>query len=131
MTKKLYKISEVAEMYNKTRVAVYRPIIIGRLKAVKVSKEWFVDLDDYKEYLAKRWSRQFSKIDGKPRFDASIGECSIQDAAKALGVDCNKVYDLCRTSKIPFFKRKGSYVLKIDDVRKVKQNDGYIKGMFR
>lgn len=51
MTIKVYTILEVAEILQVGRRAVYSYIKDGKLKAVKIGKEWRINEPDLKEFL--------------------------------------------------------------------------------
>lgn len=51
MTIKVYTILEVAEILQVGRRAVYSYVRDGKLKAVKIGKEWRINEPDLKEFL--------------------------------------------------------------------------------
>lgn len=51
MTIKVYTILEVAEILQVGRRAVYNYVKDGKLKAIKIGKEWRINEPDLKEFL--------------------------------------------------------------------------------
>ena len=53
-----YSVTELADMFGKHRISVYRWIKAGDLKAKKIGGEWLVSQNDLNEYIDMRQSNE-------------------------------------------------------------------------
>lgn len=103
--------------------ALYIAIKKGRLKAIKRedTNRYQIAKQDLKEYMKKKYDRADATFQGKPKYDKEKGEFSIKQAAELLGESPNYLYYLMRINKIAYKKKGCSYILHIDEIRRVEK----------
>ena len=117
--KKPYTLTQLANEHCMTRTAIYQAIYKGRLNAQKKNRKWLITPEDFDAYRATKYSREFSKFNGKPLYQSEHQELSVRQAAKYFGKKDADIYYLVRKGRIPHEKRGAAFILKFEDVKRV------------
>ena len=112
-------ISEAARINGTSRQAIYGAIDKKRLKATKDPKSGRLKilLADLEEYRRTKYSRNFSKKDGKLIFDKKKGLYSVGQAAELIGVNPGDLYYRIKKGELKSSRNGAAYVLHIDDIK--------------
>jgi len=112
-------ISEAALINGVSRQAIYGAIDKKRFKAIKDPKSGRlrITLADLEEYRRTKYSRNFSKKDGKLIFDKEKGLYSVAQAAELIGVDPWDIYYSIRKGELNPSRNGAAYILHIDDIK--------------
>lgn len=120
--KLIVSITEAAKLHNVTRQAIYVAIKLKKLKAVKDTSRWLIDLTDLNEYRNSRYSRTKSLYQGELLFDNSKGYYSINQVAEMLNVPAQKIYYATRSGYLKGERRGAAWVIHEDDVKSYKSH---------
>ena len=116
-------IQEAATKAGVTRQALYLAIINGRLLAQKKRlpgdsekrpMKWRITLQDLVAYCVSKYSRDYSKRDGKLLFDKKEGWHSVSEVAKYLDMPLSHVYYALRKGDLACRRVGCTYVIHID-----------------
>lgn len=113
---------EAAEITGTTVAAIYFSIKKGKLKATKNDKGYLINYEDFKMFLKRRYNRAYSLYEGKPRYDKTKGEYSVTEASEYLKVPAHWLYFLIRGGKMSYSKKGCSYILHIEEIRRIAKN---------
>ncbi len=120
--KKIVSITEAARINNVTRQAIYVAIKLRKLRAVKETSRWMINLEDLNEYRKQKYSRTKSTFDGELLFDNNKGYYSINQAAKLLNVPAQKLYYATRANYLKASRKGAAWVIHIDDLKQYQGN---------
>jgi len=120
--KKIVSITEAAKINNVTRQAIYVAIKLKKLKAMKDTSRWVINLDDLMEYRKQKYSRTKSTFQGELLFDNAKGYYSINQAAKMLNVPAQKLYYATRSGYLKASRKGAAWVIHADDVKSYQAN---------
>ena len=119
---KVVSITEAARINKVTRQAIYVAIKQKKLKALKATTRWMINLQDLEEYRENKYSRTKSVFDGELLFDNNKGYFSISQTAKMLGVPAQKIYYATRTGQLKAHRKGAAWVMYIEDIDAYKKN---------
>lgn len=114
-----YTVSQAAKAHNVTRQAIYVAISKGNLKSLIIGRHHYVDEQSLDEYKRKKYSRRKSIYNGSLLFGED--EISVREAAKQTGIPIQRIYYVIRCKKIPFIRKRMSYILKKSDLVEYKK----------
>lgn len=119
----MMSITEIADLFLLTRQAVYIPLRKGKFPAKKhCGTRWKINFEDYKKYHQNRYSRKIAKKeDGSLVFDKDKGIYSVNEAADYLNRDVQWVYYRLRTGRIPAKRYRASWLIHIDELKKMQE----------
>ena len=112
---------EASQHLNVGKAAVMSAIKKNRLPAIKKEGRWTFNTNDLDEYKRNRFDRKLSVVDGKPLYDKTKGEYSVNDAAKLLGCSVQHLYYACRSNKIHTTKKRFTWIIKTEDIIEYRQ----------
>lgn len=118
---KVVSITEAAKINNVTRQAIYVAIKQKKLRAIKATTRWVINLKDLEEYRTNKYSRAKSIFDGELLFDNNKGFFSVNQAADMLGVPAQKVYYATRVGQLKAHRKGAAWVIHSDDITSYKQ----------
>lgn len=111
-------VKDIIEKYDIGKVGLYAAIKKKRLNAIKVKDKltnhrfkYFFNEKDVEDYFKNRWSRDFSKVDGKNLYDEKEGRYSVKKVAGKLNTNIARVYFLIYSGKLKCYRVKGQYVI--------------------
>lgn len=113
---KVVSITEAAKINNVTRQAIYVAIKQKKLKAIKATTRWVINLNDLEEYRNNKYSRAKSVFDGELLFDNNKGYYSVNQAADMLGVPAQKIYYATRVGQLKAHRKGAAWVIHKDDI---------------
>lgn len=119
---KIVSITEAARINNVTRQAIYVAIKQKKLKALKATTRWMINLNDLEEYRENKYSRTKSVFGGELLFDNQKGYYSVSQTAKLLGVPAQKIYYATRTGQLKAQRKGAAWVMHIEDIQNYKKN---------
>lgn len=117
---KVVSITEAAKINNVTRQAIYVAIKQKKLKAIKATTRWVINLKDLEEYRNNKYSRAKSVFDGELLFDNDKGFFSVNQAADMLGVPAQKIYYATRVGQLKAHRKGAAWVIHKDDIEQYK-----------
>ena len=121
-TRRLVSITEAAKINGVTRQAIYVAIKQNKLKAVKDSTRWAIDLDDLEEYRRQKYSRTKSMYHGELLFDNKRGFYSVNQVAQVLDVPAQKIYYATRVGLLKAIRKGAAWVIHHNDVEEYKKS---------
>jgi len=119
---KVVSITEAARINNVTRQAIYVAIKQKKLKAIKATTRWVINLKDLEEYRKNKYSRSKSMFDGELLFDNEKGYFSVNQVADMLGVPAQKIYYATRVGQLKAHRKGAAWVIHTDDIAAYKEN---------
>lgn len=120
--KRVVSITEAAKINNVTRQAIYVAIKQKKLKAMKDSTRWTIDLNDLDEYRKHKYSRTKSIFNGELLFDNTKGFYSVNQVAKMLGVPAQKVYYATRVGLMKASRKGAAWVIHMNEIKSYQEN---------
>ena len=121
-SKRVVSITEAARINNVTRQAIYVAIKQRKLKALKDSTRWTIDLKDLEEYRKHKYSRTKSMFGGELLFDNSKGYHSVNQVAQMLGVPAQKIYYATRVGLLKATRKGAAWVIHSNEVKSYQEN---------
>lgn len=118
---KVVSITEAARINNVTRQAIYVAIKQNKLKAIKATTRWVINLKDLEEYRNNKYSRSKSMFDGELLFDNNKGFYSVNQVADMLGVPAQKIYYATRVGQLKAHRKGAAWVMHTDDINAYKE----------
>jgi len=106
------KISDICEITGLTRSAILNSISKGRLRADYVNDVYYLSMADYKNYRATLYSREFSKVNGKPLYDTANGEFSLAQAAEYCKMKYSQFYYYMSRGLVKYSRKRKSWVFR-------------------
>lgn len=119
---KVVSITEAARINNVTRQAIYVAIKQKKLKAIKATTRWVINLKDLEEYRKNKYSRTKSMFEGELLFDNEKGYYSVNQVADMLGVPAQKIYYATRVGQLKADRKGAAWVIHTDDIAAYKEN---------
>lgn len=119
---KVVSITEAARINNVTRQAIYVAIKQKKLKAIKATTRWVINLKDLEEYRSNKYSRSKSMFEGELLFDNEKGYFSVNQAADMLGVPAQKIYYATRVGQLKAHRKGAAWVIHTDDINAYREN---------
>lgn len=113
---KVVSITEAARINNVTRQAIYVAIKQKKLKAIKATTRWVINLQDLEEYRNNKYSRSKSMFEGELLFDNNKGYYSVNQVAEMLGVPAQKIYYATRVGQLKARRKGAAWVIHTDDI---------------
>lgn len=117
-----YSVSEAARLAMVSSQAVFWAIYNQRLYAEKIMGKWSIADKDLMNYIAKKYSREFSRHEGELVFDKEKGEYSIADASKRLNMSYGQVYYALRKGALFGIQKKSAWVVQERDLEHFEQS---------
>lgn len=119
---KVVSITEAARINNVTRQAIYVAIKQKKLRAIKATTRWVINLQDLENYRKNKYSRTKSVYDGELLFDNNKGFYSVNQVANILGVPAQKIYYATRVGQLKAQRKGAAWVIHQDDMATYKEN---------
>lgn len=119
--KKVVSITEAAKINKVTRQAIYVAIKLNKLRAVKETTRWTINLDDLEEYRNQKYSRAKSVFNGELVFDNNRGYFSVNQASHMLSIPAQKVYYATRIGLLKAHRKGAAWVIHSDDLKEYQE----------
>jgi excisionase family DNA binding protein len=108
---------DVAKISGTSCAAVYHLAKKGKLKSIRNEKgKQLYCFRDLKERFKNRYNRLLTRINGELVIDPEKGELNVAQAAAMLGIKVHTVYYLLRSKRLPYKRKRSTYVIEVDDV---------------
>jgi len=115
--RKLVSITEAAKLNHVTRQAIYVAIKLNKLKAVKETTRWTINVEDLEEYRRQKYSRSKSVFNGELLFDNHKGYFSVSQVAGMLSVPAQQIYYATRIGLLKAHRKGAAWVIHADDMK--------------
>ncbi len=109
-------ILQASKLRNCTKQSIVYALKKNRLKGEKIDGKWMLKYQDFIDYINSRWDRKYSKFNDEPLYNREKGEYSVEEASRLLCMNIQRVYYALRNGKINGFKKKKSWVIRIQDI---------------
>jgi excisionase family DNA binding protein len=107
-------VTQTADMMNITRQAVSLAIHNKRLPAKLVKNKWMINKADILEYKKNKYCNRSFK--GKPLYDKTKGEYSVNEISNILDLKRNRIYYLLRKGSIKSTRKGSAWIISQSDI---------------